>query len=62
MDKNIQLWRLEETEDWFTFKEDMNGLPWEKVKEPIIKFYKDRLEWIEPLTEEEWKQTNNIKE
>lgn len=58
----MQLWRLEETEDWFTFKEDVNGLTWEKVKEPIIKFYKDRLEWIEPLTEEEWTKRNNIKE
>lgn len=58
----MTLWKLEDKPEGFTFKEDENGLPWEEVKTPIIEFYRERLKWIEPLTEEEWKQTNNIKE
>lgn len=53
----MQLWKLEDYGDSFTFKEDENGLSWEEVKLPIIEFYQERLKWMETLTESEWKET-----
>lgn len=57
-----KLWKLEDKPEGFTFKQTEDGLTWEEVKEPIIRFYKERLEWIEPLSEEEWEEFYSIKE